>query len=73
MNTIDGQSPGAGLSIGDVKVTTPADVSSRLRGITGTTANVTVVRDKRETTLTVNIEADRAARPRNRAEVDERF
>ena len=61
------------IKVADSKVSSPADVSTRLQVLAGKSAPVVLIRDKKEITLTVNLETDRAARPRNRAELDERF
>jgi serine protease Do len=78
--TRGGAADKAGMRAGDVivkvadsKVATPSDVSTRLQVLAGKSTTVVIVRDKKEMTLTVNLDNDRASRPRNRAEVDERF
>ncbi len=56
----------SGLKAGDViirvddsKVTTPADVTSRLRSLRGKAVGIVVMRDRKEVPLTVTIEEDR--------------
>ena len=78
--TRGGSADKAGMKAGDIivkvadsKVSTPSDVSSRLQILVGKTTTIVVVREKKEVTLSVNLENDRAARPRNRAEGNERF
>jgi serine protease Do len=47
------------LRVGDAKVTTPADVSGRIRAGRGQSATLTVLRDRREINLTVALDGNR--------------
>lgn len=53
--------------VGDSRVSSPSDLSSHLRSIRGTTATVILMRDHKETTVTVNLD-DRASDRRASAE-----
>jgi serine protease Do len=48
------------VRIGDARVTTPPDVSGRIRAVREQTASVTVVRDKKELTLAIPLDGSRA-------------
>jgi serine protease Do len=47
------------IRVGDTRVMTHADVTGRLQAVRDQTASVTVVRDKRETTLAIPLEGSR--------------
>lgn len=47
--------------VGDAKVATPADISSRIRSVRGTQIPVVVMRDHKEMTLSVTVEDDRGS------------
>jgi len=50
--------------VGDSKVSTPADVSSRLRAVRGKPVPVTLMRDRKEVTVNVSLEdRDQAGNP----------
>ena len=48
------------VRVGDARVTTALDVSGRIRAVREQTANVTVVRDKKEFTLAIPLDGSRA-------------
>src|SRR4029077_20129445 len=48
------------VRVGDARVTTALDVSGRIRAVREQTANLTVVRDKKELTLAIPLDGSRA-------------
>ena len=59
--------------IGDSKVTAPSDLSSRLRSLGGNSTTVVLTRERKEMTVTVMLDDDRASRRQNRAAVPANF
>ena len=55
------------LKVDDSKVSTPGEITRRLRPFTGRSASVTLMREKREMTVTVNLEASSGSGPLGRA------
>ena len=54
------------LKVEDSKVETPGELTGRLRRLTGRSANIALMREKRELTVTVNMEASSGSGPLGR-------